>query len=256
MTAKKTFQRLLKNRRVQWLITAALVLLLIYIVFDWIVMPLYTRQGSERPVPNLVGLSRIDAVRRADSAGFAVVEQTAKMGGNVPEGTILEQHPFAGSLAKPGRRIRVTPALAAARDVAPDVVGLELRDAQLRCKNVGLGCSESDVRYRFSERTPKGTVMAQEPAAGATVDPAGAVKLVVSLGPPPAHFYVPYLMERPLHEARVLLRDAGLRLGKIVRKDTDQYPVGTVIAQSIRSGQEVERDTAVDVVVAVRKGAD
>ncbi|MBU0510001.1 PASTA domain-containing protein [bacterium] len=227
------------------------VLILLFFIFDRFVMPLYTRQGIERPIPELVGLSTEEAKRRADSSGFIVVLDAPKMGGNVPEGTVLEQRPFARALAKPGRKIRVVPAVDVKRDLAPDVVGLKVRDAQIRCRNVNLLCTSADIVYEFSSEIPRDIIVSQEPEPGASVAPGDAVKLMVSLGPRPDHFFIPYLMEKPLHEARLLLRESGLKLGRIVRKETDLYPTGTVIAQSLRSGQEVEPETAVDLVVAV-----
>jgi serine/threonine-protein kinase len=62
-------------------------------------------------------------------------------------------------------------------------------------------------------------------------------------------------MEKTSADAVTALREAGLKLGKISRKETDTYPVNTVIAQSIRSGEEVARNTAVDIVVAVKPGS-
>jgi eukaryotic-like serine/threonine-protein kinase len=244
------------SRRQQKAAAVATAVLLVYFLVDFIIMPLYTRQGQEVAVPSLVGLNLLQAKTRADSSGFELVEEPAKIGGGVPEGTVLEQHPSAGALAKPGRKVRVIPAVKAAPNATPDVVGLELRDAQLRSKNVGLVCGDSDVRYRFSDRAMKGVVMAQDPTAGTAIEPGEIIKLTVSLGPQPAHLYVPYLMEKQLSEARTILRDAGLRLGKIVRKETDLYPNGTVIAQSVKSGEEVERETAIDIVVAVPKKSD
>jgi serine/threonine-protein kinase len=232
----------------------ALALFFVWFLFDRIMMPLYTRQGSEREVPLLTGLALKQAQVRTDSAGFVLVVEPAKVSGSQPEGVVLEQRPLAGALAKPGRKLRVIPAAAPEPNTAPDVIGLDVRDAQLRCRNAGLISTESDLRYRYSERTPKGVVVSQEPVPGEQVKPGSAVKLTVSMGPQPAHFYVPYLMEKSLHEARSLLREAGLRLGKIGRKETDLYASGTVIAQSIRSGEEVEGGAAVDVVVAVPKG--
>ncbi|MDD5087528.1 MAG: PASTA domain-containing protein [bacterium] len=238
----------------RWFSVAAgifVVLLLIFFVFDRIALPLYTRQGTEKAIPDLVGLSVEDAARRADSANFVLIMGVPKPGGDVSEGTVLEQRPFAGSLAKPGRKIHVIPALAAQRDLAPDLVGLDVRDAQVRCRNANLLCTDADLSYRFSSTIPKNVVIAQRPLAGEVVESSAVVKLIVSLGTEPDHFFVPYLMERPLHEARVILRESGLRLGRIVRKETDHYPTGTVIAQSVKSGQEVTPETAVDIVVAV-----
>lgn len=251
MSPKSPKKKSMRRRYVAGSIVLAFIF--VWFLFDRFFMPLYTRQGSEREIPKLAELTLDQAKARADSAGFVLIVQPAKASAGQPEGTVLEQRPFAGSLAKPGRKIRVVPAAAPQPNTAPDVIGLDVRDAQLRCRNSGLISTDSDVHYRFSERTPKGVVVAQEPEAGEKMKPGNAVKLTVSMGAQPAHFYVPYLMEKSLHEARSLLREAGLRLGKIVRKETDLYISGTVIAQSIRSGEEVEGGASIDVVVAVPK---
>ncbi|MBI5059497.1 PASTA domain-containing protein [candidate division KSB1 bacterium] len=230
--------------------------LFVFFLVDRMIMPLYTRQGSEHPVPQLLGLNRVEAVRRADSAGFLVLEENSKLAGRVAEGTILEQRPSAGALAKPGRKIHVVPAAAAARDLTPDMIGLDLRDAQLRCKNAGLVSGDAEVRYRFSSQMPKGRIVDQEPAAGKPVEPGAAVRLTVSMGIEPEEFYVPVLIDHPLSEALVILRESGLKLGKIVRKETMLYDPSTVIGQSIKSGEAVERGTSIDLVVAIQGNAE
>jgi serine/threonine-protein kinase len=198
------------------------------------------------------------AAQAADSAGFVLVMSNGKVSSRVREGWILEQHPAAGSRAKPGRKIRVVPALPAAPDVAPELLDLDLRDAQLRCKNIGLVSGPTDVRYRFSSRVPKGSVIEQDPKSGQPVKPSTVVKLIVSMGPEPAHFYVPSLLDQSLHDARSALREAGMTLGNIERRETDEYPAGTVISQSIPAGEPVEPGAQVDVAVAVpaRPGSD
>jgi serine/threonine-protein kinase len=240
------------------LAVALLSFVALFIFMDFVVMPIYTRHGTARLVPNLTLMATQFAKQAADSAGFVLVVTHGKVSSRVREGWILEQHPAAGSLAKPGRKIRVVPALPAASDVAPDLASLDLRDAQLRCKNIGLVSGPTDVRYRFSSRVPKGSVIEQDPKSGQPVKPGAVVKLVVSMGPEPAHFYVPLLLDQSLHDARSALREAGLTLGNIERRETDEYPAGTVISQSIPAGDVVEPGALVDVAVAVqpRSGSD
>ena len=251
----ESLKRFLISRRGKFVSATVLALIGLFILFDYVIMPIYTRQGTERLVPDLVRLPAAKARSAADSAGFELVVMPGKVSSRVPQGAILEQHPFPGTLAKPGRKIRVIPALPATPDVAPDLVGLDLRDAQLRCKNVGLVCGPTEVRYRFSSRVAKDEIVEQEPAAGKPVKPGSAIKLVVSMGPEPAHFYVPTLVDQSLHDARALLREAGLKLGHIERRETTEFPAGTVIEQSIHAGEEVESATVVDVVVAVAEKA-
>jgi serine/threonine-protein kinase len=230
---------------------ALAVFILVFFLFDKIIMPLYTRQGSERPIPELVGLTLEEATTTAESNGFTVIVEPAKYGEQVPEGNILEQNPVAQSLSKPGRKIHIVPARGLEFNQAPDLSALELRDAQVQCRNYGLVCGTTEIRYSFSDLVPKDYVISQKPEPGEEVIPGQAMQLVVSLGSEPSKFIVPSLVELSLHDARRALTEAGLGLGRVTRKETDVYVAGTVIAQSLRTGERVERGTQVDIVVAI-----
>ncbi|MBM3325073.1 MAG: PASTA domain-containing protein, partial [Calditrichaeota bacterium] len=85
-------------------------LVLLYFLLDRVFMPLYTRQGHEFEMPNFVGLTAAQAQTVAAAANLVLVIEKEKFAQGVPQGTILEQLPRAGSLCKSGRRIRVVPA--------------------------------------------------------------------------------------------------------------------------------------------------
>lgn len=240
------------GRMAQVLLAVIVAGLFVFFLFDYVIMSLYTRQGSERKVPILVGLDTVRAKQLVDSLDFELVIESAKIGGKVNPGTILEQRPLAGSYAKPGRKVRVVPASAVAPDVTPDLLGLEVRDAQLRCKNSGLLCGETEISYKFSEKSPRGLVFEQNPKPGKNIEPGTAVKVTVSMGAMPEKFYVPNLIDQTLSDARILLREAGLKLGKTVRRETQLYAPGTVMSQGVRAGQEVRNGTVVDLVIATQ----
>jgi serine/threonine-protein kinase len=253
MDFKERLLLLLAKKSAQITLVVVTILLLTFFLTDNIVMPLYTRQGSEKPIPNLIGLTWPEAAQAAAGKGFEVVAQPGKISGDVPAGSILEQMPIAGSLAKQKRKIRVTPAIAIEADRAPDLVGLNLRAAQFKCKTLGLVCGSGEISYRFSETVPKGTVIGQKPKPNSEIETGESVFITVSLGIRPASIAVPALVEQTLHDARALINESGLIVGKIVRKETDAFAAGTVIAQSIRTGEEVEPGTAIDLVVAVKR---
>ena len=255
-TAGEFVQRVLKTRTGKVISLVLLSMLAVFVLFDFIVMPVYTRQGADRPVPNLTMVPVQAALEVADSAGFELLISGGKVSTRVPEGWIIEQHPGAGTRAKPGRKIQVIPAVGASPDVVPDLVGLDARDAQLRCKNTGLVCGPTDIHYRFSGRVAKGNVIEQDPRSGSRVTQGSVMKLVVSMGPEPAHFYVPAVVDQPLHDARARLREAGLKLGVIERRETNEFPAGTVVEQSLTPGLEVDAGTEVHVTVAVHERPD
>lgn len=214
-------------------------------------MPLYTRHGAEKPVPALQGMTIGEARLSAEQEGFEVVLEPAKIGGDVPEGTVLEQRPLAGAFAKPGRTIHIVPARSGTATEIPDLTGLDHRAAETECRNLGLLISPSGISYDFSAIVPKGGIVRQRPEPGSPVRGAEPVQLVISLGVRPETIIVPTLIDLSLHEARQTLIETGLRLGKVTRKETNVFTAGTVIAQSVVSGSEVAQSEVVDVVVAI-----
>ncbi|NUO19204.1 PASTA domain-containing protein [bacterium] len=228
-----------------------LIVLFAGMVTDLVIMPLYTRHGAEKPVPSFIGMTVLQAKTLAEQEGFRLVEQPAKIGGKVPQGTVLEQRPLAGSFSKPGRVIHVVPAKEGMATEIPDLTGLDQRSAEIECRNLGLLVSPSGTSYDFSAIVPRGGIVRQRPSPGSPVISGQAVQLTISLGPRPNAIVVPSLVDMSLHEARQAILEAGLKLGEVTRKQTNLFTAGTVIAQSLASGTEVEQDTELDLVVAV-----
>ena len=250
-TKKTQFSQLMASRVFQGSLLALTVLVMLILLMDLVVMPAYTRHGSEREIPDLAGLQVNVAEATAKQQGFQIVVDPAKISDYVEPDVIIEQRPLAKAHSKPGRKIHIVPAKVVGPESAPYLLGLELRDAQVRCTNVDLVCGSTEITYQFSSTTEKGLVLDQEPDEGEPVEPGGIMRLVVSLGPEPNRILVPSLVEKSLHDARQALLETGLALGQVTRKETDVYTAGTVIAQSIRTGVEVSRGYSVDLVVAI-----
>jgi beta-lactam-binding protein with PASTA domain len=237
-----------------WLLRALLALcalVILYFLLDWVVMPLYTRQGREFPVPDLVGLSIAEAESVAALHKLVVRLEDEKFAPDVPAGTILEQLPEAGSLCKTGRHIRVVPASPPLDVVMPNLIGLVGRDAGWRCLSLGLVCPPDSVTYVFSDTVANGRVVWQNPPPDSILTKSDTISFAVSMGPRPEVYIVPELVGQSLHEARKRIREAGLRLGSVAQKVIPIVDAGTVIAQSIRSGAEVPKGTRIDLVVAI-----
>ncbi|MCB1059048.1 MAG: PASTA domain-containing protein [Calditrichaeota bacterium] len=252
MNEKRTFVGRLRTFVVGAILTAV-ILFLAGMVTDWFIMPLYTRHGVEVPVPSFVGLTVLQAQTLAEEEGFRIVEEPAKIGGKATEGTVLEQRPLPGALSKPGRVVHVVPAKESSGSEIPDLTGMDQRSAEIECRNLGLLVSPSGIGYDFSAIVPKGGIVRQRPEPGAPVVAGQPVQLTISLGPRPNWIAVPTLIDLSLHEARRALLESGLRLGNVSREQTNLVTAGTVIAQSIASGKEVEQNTEIDLVVAIPK---
>jgi beta-lactam-binding protein with PASTA domain/predicted Ser/Thr protein kinase len=131
------------------------------------------------------------------------------------------------------------------RVTVPNLDGLtvEQAEASLSAFDLRLGAITPEV----SER-PNGTVIAQQPSAGESLEQGQAVNITISAGLEQA--VVPQLVALPSIEAvRIALADAGLELGAIRERDSNQ-PAGYVLAQDPPEGTLVEIGTAIDIEVS------
>jgi serine/threonine-protein kinase len=126
----------------------------------------------------------------------------------------------------------------------PDVVGSDVDEARQRLEGLGLVVRIDPGEY--SKRLDEGTVLRTQPGAGTTLEEGDRVVLIPSLGPPPVP--VPNLQGATIPEARTMLRESDLRLGKVTREYSDEVPADRVIGQSERG--EAPFGSEVDVVVS------
>jgi len=109
-----------------------------------------------------------------------------------------------GPLPEPQRRWDLPGSRRGTEQTVPNVIGLSLEDAGIMLREVFL--STGNVAYQDSEQ-PKDTVLNQSPNAGETVFGESVVNLVVATG---ISVRIPDVVCKPLSQALVMLRDAGL----------------------------------------------
>jgi serine/threonine-protein kinase len=125
----------------------------------------------------------------------------------------------------------------------PSLESLTQEEAQELLAESSLSLGE--VSEATSDSAPKGTVIEQEPQAGASVNPETSVNVTLSSGP--EQISVPDLAGLSLAEAQRALSEAGLELGRQDEAPSDTVPVGAVIEQDPAAGTEVDEDTPVDI---------
>jgi RHS repeat-associated protein len=131
----------------------------------------------------------------------------------------------------------------------PNVVGLLLPAAESAMTTAGL---TSSVQNEVFDLAPAGTVLAQDPIAGApNVGAGGAVNLTVSKGPQPV--LMPFLIGQQLAVANTLL--VGMGLSSTVTSVTSAtIPAGEVTAQNPAFGTLLVPSTAPPVSLTVSAG--
>lgn len=129
----------------------------------------------------------------------------------------------------------------------PALVGLLRADAETALSSAGLKLGAATEV--FDAAIPAGSIVGQEPAAGAGVSPGSMVNLAVSRGPEPVA--VPQVTGIAREQAAAALTAAGLVAGTIAEQNSESVPTGHVLSQDPLAGASVARGSAVQLVVSL-----
>ena len=245
---KSWFQRLIILAKIA--LVFVLLGFIVLFLMDKLVMPLYTRHGQERLVPDLEGLSVTQAKINAKKQGYRFQTDKIVYDDHFPAGTIIEQIPPEGTVTKSGRIIRVVASAGEKRMPMPRLIGVSPQGALNTAASLGLMIPQDSISYRYSDQYPKGVVFQQSIPQDSVVCKGTIISIAVSLGQEPMEFIVPKLLGLPFKKAKKLLIDAGLSVGTITYRTTKQYPKDTVLGQSIKSETTVSKGTPLDLLVA------
>jgi beta-lactam-binding protein with PASTA domain/predicted Ser/Thr protein kinase len=128
----------------------------------------------------------------------------------------------------------------------PNLIGSTRLEAQQKLDGAGLILG--DVRKRPTSRFTAGEVIDQDPAPDRQIQAGEKVNIVIAAAPKPVA--VPPLEGLTVDEARTDLEAAKLILGEVTQENNQDVPEGQIISQSPAAGDEVPKDTPVDVVVS------
>lgn len=199
--------------------------------------------ASCKEVPGLVGLSKEEAERKLQEAGFKAGEILEKES-STSQGTVIGQIPSEGSLAAPGAAVDLIISKIISLKV-PDFSGLSLEAAKALIEKSRLRLE--GVKEKPSDKTP-GMVLAQSLPPGSEVSVDTTIVLTVSI----AVFKVPNLFGLELESAKQVIDKSGLQLGN-VKEQLSSGNSGIVLAQSLKPGNEVEKNSKIDLVVSAGK---
>ena len=198
-------------------------------------MFVYTR------MPDLEGLDASTALRMIESAGLTA--RTDYAYSDVPEGYVAAQSPREQEEVRRGETVLMVISRGSGSVSVQRLVGMTQEDAQDALTAQGLAVGEVEV---VTSTLMRGTVIAQSPEAGASVQPGEAVSLTVSGG----RVIVPELAGQREEEALERLQTVGLTCGLITYAPVDSAAQdGMVLSQSIEKFAEVLPGTTVEMTV-------
>ncbi|MBA2725375.1 MAG: PASTA domain-containing protein, partial [Actinobacteria bacterium] len=126
----------------------------------------------------------------------------------------------------------------------PRVVGMDEDAAIDKLEDAGFTVNVDTKENKKDE----GTVFKQDPAAGEEADEGSEVTILVSEGP--ADVEVPDLEGSTEDEAKDILEDAGLKLGKVTPEENEDVEEGTIFDQDPSADSIVPAGAKIDVTVA------
>lgn len=240
-----------KRHKSLWLKSAYVIvgLILLGVLTDGMLMPIWTRQGADTMVPNIVGLDYEKAADSLQRSELKIEKIGEKYDPNSPEGTVIFQLPDADSRVKKGRYVKVTLSRGGETVIVPQLAGQTLEQAELTLSEWGLRLGE--ITRTMVDTLTSNTVVTSYPQSGSKVPAGMIVNLVVNEKGEVDSTDVPELIGRNLAEARRILGKKGLRVDKIKRRVDEALLPETVIAQSIAPGEKVPLGTEIDLIISI-----
>ena len=207
---------------------------------------------SEARAPVLIGLTAEEALAQArqQSLNLGQIEYAHN---DAPAGIVISQSPEPGSAVDPevGLQVTVSRGQELPPVAMPDVRGLMLDDAEQRLRQAGF-ISVSRVASGTTTNRP-GSVVSQQPSAGAMVERSMPVYLSYSLAGDVV-VQVPALRGQDAQTAQIRLRAERLAVAGIEYTDDPSVPTGTVVRTQPAAGSYMLANTPVRLVVNAAPG--
>ena len=190
-------------------------------------------------VPNVVNMTRDDAISKLKAAGFTPVVSTRT--DTSAKNTVFDQDPPAGERRPADSQVTIVVSSGPGNVELPDLRTFSEAAAREALRSQGL--TVSDTRTVDDPDVDKGDVVRTSPAAHSIVAEGSAVVLEVSSG----KVEVPDVVDKDWSQAKTLLADAGLRTESTFAPS--DRPENTVLDQT-HAGEKVAVGTVITLTVA------
>ncbi len=228
-------------------LTGVGILLAIFILVNYIVLPLYVNHAGRISVPSVVGMSKDSALMVIENAGLRVVDAETRPDPTYPPGVVVQQNPLGNAVVKEGRRVYLTLSGGEIQVVVPSLRGRSLRDARFALERFGLKLG--GIGYDTSDTFPENTIIAQSIAPDTRVARGTSVGIAVSQGRSAGDLHVPLVIGKTLGEATKLIEEARLKVGTISYQASFDLVPNTIVDQFPRAGEVPAPGQGVDLFV-------
>lgn len=195
-----------------------------------------------RAVPNVVGMTQVDAAAQLEQRGFSTAVVLTKS--DEVEGIVLSTDPAAGARAEEGSS--VTLSISVAR-VIPSALGLQQADAATLFEAEGL----ENVEYvTVKSNQTEGSVLSVTPTPGERVQSDTAVTVEVA-----EPFIVPDVAGTTREQAIDALEDEGYTV-KVAWYNTEDVAEGTAVSTDPEAGTKLNSGSEVTLYIARKRSTE
>ena len=232
-----------------YLVSIAAGFALAYLIVAFVVFPTGVIPKDVK-VPNVTGLMYDEAILRLTQAGFNGEQGEQRFNNSAPKMTVLAQSPPPGAREGIGNPVTLVVSGGQRMVAVPTVTGMTRTEAQAVLEKAGFDVGDATESPSSS---PRGTVIATRPAAGAQISVPSTISLVLSGGA--AAIQMPSLVGRDVDAARQTLAQLGMRDVKLAWDPMAIGTRGTVVGQNPVAGATLLPGTSVQLRVAGEGGA-
>src|SRR5438270_13053642 len=196
-------------------------------------------QGREVRVPQLTGLTPVEAERVANSDGLVRSAESSFYSSAVPPGHVVSQSPAPDATVRRGWKVRVAESLGPQRAAVPNLIGQSQHAAGINISRRGLEIGPVGTIHLPGAQPD--TVVAQTPPPEATEVTSPKVGLIFAAADNGQRYVMPSFVGKPLAEANVALIKGGFVLGKVrlVEDEESKVAAGIILRQYPAAGQRV-----------------
>lgn len=238
-----------KNKLLQHLAAIGIISLILFFLFEMVVMPLYVRKNRSKTLVNVISMDVDAALVMLKTSGFKATVTDTIYTSEFEQNIVLDQFPKPNKQIKRGRTVQLRISQAEKLVEVPSIIGKSSRSAELILRKIGLNIGLIDSQY--DEVYPAGVVIGQTPFGGDQAKRGFPVHLIVSKGQLGGTYLVPSLFGLSKDAAEAKLKNVGLKVGKIrYNQNTDLIPY-TVLDQSIEADRILSSPVAIDITISV-----
>lgn len=204
------------------------------------VLLVVSRGPEKTEVPDIIGLTRDEALTVVQSKGLSIQIEDRKHSNKYLENCIISQAPPPGKMVDRGGVVRVVISMGTESIKAPSLIGKTVHEARDFIEPMGIKLKLTD-----GTSNPEMSIVGQDPPPGKPINPGQTIKIwTIEL------VVVPNLLGRTLEDAQNVIDQNDLTVGDINYVEKPGIMEGVVLEQSPRSGLEVEAGRSIDLMIS------